>query len=238
MKLNIAHSEFPEQQGGLMICGYEWGGGDQGEDGDPVDQEAICSFANKHLRYGPVALTWRYDNVIKKWFAMWGRQLNNDDPGDFEKSIVQTNWCDTQNPRMNGDYSSLWQARQVENFIEHVKHFSPNLILFMGSKLIEALQFPSTLERFEAVMGKCTRPLKFVQMPSSHKRFKISFQTFERCDVVCFPHPSASRGLSDSYMRLFEEEMAARFADYGLARMYTRQAPGLQPNSRRPIPQG
>ena len=95
MVLNIAHSEFPEQQGGLMICGYEWGGGEEEGEGvsEPqIDWSANCTFANKDLRYGPAALGWRYDNRIKKWFDMWGCPLNHDDPGEFEKSIIQTNW--------------------------------------------------------------------------------------------------------------------------------------------------
>lgn len=221
MELNIAHSEFPEQQRGLMICGYEWGGGDESEDAEkhPIDWEATCTFANKELRYGSSALGWDYDNRVKKWFGICGRSLDHDNPGVFEKSIIQTNWCDTQNPRMNGDYSPLWNPAQVKNFLDHVAHFSPNVILFMGSKLIEALQYPSTLEQFEAIAGKCTKPLRVLQKPSDHRQFKISFQTFERCDLICFPHPSASRGLSDSYIALFNEEVGERLAHYESGRM-------------------
>ena len=220
MKLNIAHSEFPEQKGGLMICGYEWGGGGeevQGSEEHPIDWAAICTFANKELRYGPKILKERYDNKLKKWFAMWGHPLSHDTPGEFEKSIVQTNWCDTQNPSMNNDYTSLWKPDQVKNFLDHVAHFSPKLILFMGSELIKALQHPSTLEQFEAMAGKCTKPLQVLQKPFDGRRFKISFQTFERCEVVCFPHPSGSKGISDHYIALYGEEMGERLVTYGLA---------------------
>lgn len=223
MKLNLAHSQFPEQQGGLMICGYEWGGGDeeaQGGDAPRIDEAAICTFANKDLRYGPAALGWRYDNRIKKWFEMWGHPLNRDDPGDLERSIVQTNWCDSQNPRMDGDYAALWDPAQSSNFLDHVGHFRPRLILLMGSRLIDALQHPSILERFESIAGKCIDPPRVVQKPSAFRRFKISFQTFERCDVVCLPHPSSSHGLSDNYIALFNEEIGQRFADYRRARTH------------------
>lgn len=204
-----------------MICGYEWGGGDEETEGgnEPqIDEVVECTFANKDLRYGSAALGWPYDKRIKKWFEMWGHPLNHDNPGDFEKSIIQTNWCDTQNPGMNGDYTALWNPAQVDNFLSHCKHFSPRLILLMGSRLIDALQHPSTLEQFEAIAGKCTKGRHTVQKPSRFRRFKIGFQAFERCDVVCLPHPSASRGLSDDYIALFNEEIGQRFANYRLAR--------------------
>jgi hypothetical protein len=223
MALNIAHSEFPEQRGGLMICGYEWGGGDEeaeGGDAPRIEEAAICTFANKDLRYGPAALSWPYDRRIKKWFAIWGHPLNPDDPGDFERSIIQTNWCDSQNPRMNGDYTALWAPAQSNNFLNHVKHFAPRLILLMGSRLIDALQHPSTLEGFESIAGKRTSPPQIVQKPSTFRRFKIGFQAFERCDVICLPHPSSSHGLSDEYIALFDEEIGQRLADYRLARTH------------------
>ncbi|OZA31320.1 MAG: hypothetical protein B7X92_14940 [Novosphingobium sp. 17-62-9] len=235
MTLNIAHSQFPEQQGGLFICGYEWGGGDESASSNEsaaIDWDASCTFSNKHLRYGPAALKWRYDNRIKKWFRMWNLPINQENPGELDKSIVQTNWCDTQNPAMNGDYSVLREPRQVNNFLSHIAHFSPNLVLFMGSRLIETLQHPSTLSRFQDVVGTCTRPVKALQKPSEHRRFKIWFQTFERCEVVCLPHPLSSRGLSDDYIALFNEEMRERIADYKLARMYDRKVPGCRPLSR------
>lgn len=225
MSLNIAHSEFPEQQRGLMICGYEWGGGDEESENrnEPqIDQAATCTFADKDLRYGPAALKWPYDARIKKWFAMWGYPLDHDNPGAFEKSIIQTNWCDTQNPAMNGDYGALWAPAQVDNFLRHVRHFRPALLLLMGSRLIEALHRPSTLEQFEAISGKCTAPREAIQKPSACRRFKLSFQRFERCDVICFPHPSASRGLSDDYIALFTDEIAGRLARYKSARLQAR----------------
>ena len=238
MKLNLGHSEFPEQQGGLMICGYEWGGGDdEGEDGivARIDWSAECTFANRDLRYGPSALKFRYDNKIKKWFELWGRPLNGENPGQFERSIILTNWCDSQNPSMGNIRATLNVPSQIDNFLIHVDHFRPNLILFMGRDLIEALNSPTILPRFEESVGKCVKRTKFIQKPSSGTRFKIGFQAFERCDVVCFPHPSSARGLSYDYIASFKEEMRERFADYDLARMYARQAPGLQPNNRRLI---
>jgi hypothetical protein len=47
------------------------------------------------------------------------------------------------------------------------------------------------------------------RQPFTGRRFKFTFQSFEKCEVVCLPHPSSSRGLSDDYIRLFAGEMDA-----------------------------
>ena len=219
MSINVAHSEFAEQKGGLMICGYEWGeskadqaGGAGDSIGHAIDWNAVCTFANKNVRYGPRALTWAYDARIRKWFGMWGFELDTACPGSFEKSIVQTNWCDTQNHNMNGNYERLNDDDQVDNFLAHVDHFRPRMILFMGSQMIHALQRPATIARFQSQMGQITNPLTFSQKPFEGRRFRVAFQSFENCEVVCLPHPSGSHGLSDDYIDLFSSQIGALIA--------------------------
>jgi len=115
MELNVAHySKFPQQRGGLMICGYEWGYSKQDQEADakgieyqPADTDVACTFANKELRYGPRALNWRYDASIMKWFEIWGHPFNKSNPSDFDKSVIQTNWCKEMNHSMDGKYSKL-----------------------------------------------------------------------------------------------------------------------------------
>ena len=102
-----------------------------------------------------------------------------------------------------------YDPEQVENFIYHVSYFVPSVILFMGSALIKALQNHGTLEKFQSIMGKCTKPPVIMQKPFTGRRFKFTFQSFEKCEVVCLPHPSSSRGLSDDYVGLFAGEMDA-----------------------------
>lgn len=213
--INIAHSEFPEQHGGLMICGYEWGYSKEDERNDalgveqPVNHDAGCTFANKVLCYGPRALKWRYDNIIMKWFGLWGHPLSRSEPMSFERSIVQTNWCNTQAHAMDGDYSKLSEPEQIDNFIGHIDYFKPRVILFMGSRLIDALQGPAVRERFEAITGKCTKEASAQQKKFAGRRFKFVFQSFERCEVVGLPHPSSSHGISDDYITLFNDEMGS-----------------------------
>lgn len=220
LKINIAHTEFSHQSNGLMICGYEWGESKADREdkangvGSNVNLSAGCTFANKELCYGQKALDWPYDKRIIDWFGLWKHPLNKDHPGEFEKSIVQTNWCDTQAPAMDGNYTRLTTPAQVDNFIAHIEHFEPRLILFMGSKLIDALQSPNVLSRFEAIQGKRTQEPSLAQKPFPGRRFKVWFQTFERCEVVCLPHPSGSHGLSNSYISLFEGEMNELLSRY------------------------
>ncbi len=223
MELNIAHTEYPQQQGGLMICGYEWGYSkeDQAKDENGVvhvfKKDAGCTFANKEICYGPDALKWRYDNTVKKWFEMWGHPLQNL-PGDFEMSIIQTNWCNTQDHSLNGDYSKLLDQEQVDNFIYHIEYFKPLVILFMGSQLIKALQNPKVIKRFEIICGKSVGNSETVQKPFSGRRFEIVFQNFETCNVVCFPHPSSARGLSDTYIESFRDRMDKILQNYKLSK--------------------
>jgi hypothetical protein len=216
MKLNIGHSEFPQQRCGLMICGYEWGYSKDDQEADakgieyqPADTDAAHTFANKELQHGPRALRWRYDASIMKWFEIWGHAFNKSNPSDFEKSVIQTNWCDTMNHSMSGDYSKLNDSPHVENFIYHISYFEPSVILFMGSKLINALQNNGTLDNFQSIMGKCTKPPVIMQKSFTGRQFKFTFQSFEKCEVVCLPHPSSTRGLSDGYISLFADEMDA-----------------------------
>lgn len=225
MGFNIAHSEFPEQTGGLMICGYEWGysKADQAADAagryPDIDWDVECTFANKELRYGPHAKNWTYDNTIKKWFSMWGFELQSDPPGAFEKSIIQTNWCDSEKHSMENDYSQLILPDQIDNFIKHIEHFRPKIIIFMGSQLIYKLQHPEVLERFQTTMGEIVKPLEIKQKPFDGVRFKLGFQSFENCTVIGLPHASGSRGLSDEYLGFFKDDIAPIFDEYRIPLM-------------------
>lgn len=219
MNLNIAHSEFPEQKRGLMICGYEWGFSrkDEGLEQSDTAQtptDAVCTFTNKNLRYGPQALKWPYDSAIRKWFEMWGHPLSQSVQTSFERSIIQTNWCDTQSNNMAGDYGRLKQAENVQNFLSHVEHFDPEIILFMGSQLINALNDLDILSQFEKFAGPCIQSPLIVQKDFSGIRFKVTFQSFKRCQIVSLPHPSSSRGLSDAYIAMYRPEMDSILQDY------------------------
>lgn len=221
--LNLGNSIFQgfNDKNGLMICGYEYGYSkkDKKHQTDEweanKDKNAVYTFANKENSLGEYFWTIPYDNRIAKWFELWGHSLDRVDlGGDFEKSIVQTNWSNSQNNNMGGKYSWLLDEENIDNFIGQVELLKPSVILFMGSKLIDFLNNSKVLPRFENIVGNVVENRKFVQKDSEGTRFKVHFQRFEKCQVVCFPHPSASRGLSLEYIAQFKPEMDKLLQEY------------------------
>ena len=82
-------------------------------------------FSNKAAEYGETANGWKYDQRIIFWFELFGHKLNRQGiGGSFEKCLLQTNWCDTQNNKMEGDYwAKLLEPSQIDNFIFHIEMF-------------------------------------------------------------------------------------------------------------------
>jgi len=223
MPLNVAHTLFPEASRGLMLCGYEWGHpkADQRDDANlrSGDAETVTTFSTKELA-DPRALRWRYDLRIQEWFRLWGHALGKDPSARFERSVVQTNWCDTMGNRMSGSIQAkLLDAGSVRNFLLHVNELQPSLIVFFGSQLVKSLNSAAVLGEFSKVMGGVTSPLEFKTKPDG-VGFKIAFQSFERCDVVGVPHPSSTRGLTDEYVSSFKKEIGGRIQRYRDARSF------------------
>lgn len=225
-ELNLGNSIFPglNDKSGLMICGYEWGLSKR--DAEKIETSPLKrantphTFANKSLEYGPIAETWPYDKKIVEWFGLWGHPLNRKElGGDFEKSLIQTNWCDTENNRMESNYlTKLLAPENVENFLFHLEELKPKLILFMGSSLMKALQHPSTKPKVIKIIGQTTYPLKEIQKQHTGTRFKISIESFESCTIISLPHPTGSRGLSYDYIKLFTPEISDLIEQYKASR--------------------
>lgn len=225
----MANSIFTEnKKRGLMICGYEWGYSKADQTADKLGEhktnnsDAQNTFSNKEPRYGSKALGWRFDNVLLKWFELWGHKLSREGlGGSFERSIIQTNWCNTQAHQMKGDVlKKLLSKDQVDNFLFHIEKLDPQLIVFAGSKLIQALQYKSVLERFEKIMGHKVSAPEYDQEDFPGRRFKVAFQEFENCKIVCLPHPSGSRGLADEYMAMFKPRMSGLLESYKQERRF------------------
>ena len=224
MDWNIGNSVFKDlnDKQGLMLCGYEWGLSKEDqlniETGIELfyDPSALTIFSNKLPRHGKRALIWKYDNRIIKWFTIWGHPLSRDKLGtDFEKSIIQTNWCNTQANKIEENfYHKLTNIPQLENFIFHIKTFEPSLIFFMGSEMIDILQETKVLNEFSKIMGNAKSKPKKIQKEFDGRRFKIGFQEFDKCQIISLPHPSSSRGLSDDYMVLFSDEIGSLIAKF------------------------
>jgi hypothetical protein len=222
MDLNLANGLFEgfNDKDGIMLCGYEWGYSKKDQEDDEKLNAPVLDrskndavFSNKATFYGERANEWHYDQRIIKWFALWGHPLGKE-KGDFEKTIVQTNWCDTQGYRMEGNYwEKLLAPQQVNNFLKHVRVLQPRLILFFGSQMIQILQDVRVLEPFQDIVGKIVpiggKPFVFLEKDFQGRKFNICFQNFERCKVVGLPHPKGARGLQDAYITLFKDEIGS-----------------------------
>ena len=160
-ELNIAHSLFPglNDNQGIMICGYEWGDSlkDQEKGSAYNGSTDKCTFANKEVWYGDRAKKWRYDQTIRKWFKLWGHALQeNGKVGDFERCIVQTNWCASFGNKIEDNIHNKLREGS-DNFIEHIRQLRPLLIFFMGAKMIEFLNHKNNhevMDAFTSIMGE------------------------------------------------------------------------------------
>ena len=216
------HSLFKgfNDQEGIMLCGYESGHSKEDQENEkngtaePMNEEAECTFATKYLMHGDKAKKWKYDNRIKKWFAeIFNHPLNESEFTDFDKCIVQTNWCNTQGNKIEEDkYIKLRQPEQVENFLNHIKELKPKVIFFLGSAMIEVLQEDAIKPRFMDIMGKETRKLSYPKRDGAN--FKVGFQSFEKCEIISLPHPSGTRGLSDNDIELFADGIIPVLEDF------------------------
>lgn len=226
--LNIANSIFSgfNDSQGLMLCGYEWGYSKEEQEAAQnsqaivIDTSIDCTFSNKFLRYGEIVKKWRYDNNLIKWFELWGHPLNRVGLGDdFDKSIIQTNWCNTQAHKIEGDiFKKLLDDEQIDNFIYHIKALKPSLIIFSGSQLLPVLQNKKVIDRFQEIMGNETSPVSYMQKDFTGIRFKFGFQSFEKCQIVGLPHPSGSHGINDEYIVKFKSEIDKIINDYKVSR--------------------
>ena len=225
---NLATGVFPgfNDKAGVMLCGYEWGGG---EDDVTVKEVQLTVaepvmdviFSNKAPRYTSVAESWPFDRKVRDWFRLWGHELRRDGlGGDFEKTILQTNWCDSQAPNMKGvNYEKkLLDPTQISNFLQHIEEFEPLVLMFFGSSMGRFLNSAAVKTRFQEVVGQEIEKLQFEKLPFEGRRFQVGFQRFERCTVISLPHPSGSRGLSPEYIKLFASTIGGILTDYKVHR--------------------
>lgn len=218
MELNLGTKVFGgfNADGGLMICGYEWGYSKQDELNDTenakkgivIDHLPDVHFAAKRDR------GYRYDNRIIKWFEIFQHPLNPKEETCFDKCIVQTNWGDGMANNMGGDYWKLYNDdKQIDNFIFHIEKLRPRVIFFMGSKLIEMLNGDKVLHRFENIVGRKIDEPSYIKKDNTQS-FKLCFQSFENCEIICFPHPSSTIGLLDNFDEQVIKKISKIIADY------------------------
>ena len=219
--LNLGNTIFEgfNDKEGIMLCGYEWGFSKKDRErfkkaelqefGDI--QELNTSFSNK---INVFLESFPYDERIIKWFGLWGHPLERDN-GPFEKCIIQTNWCDTQNQNMHNVNRHKKLLKCKDNFLLHARKLMPRIIIFFGSDMIKVLNNSEVKNEFEEISGKENSKLKILQKElGNRRRFKVGFQSFENCEIISLPHPSGSHGVSDDYIALFKKEIGPILEKY------------------------
>ena len=74
-------------------------------------------------------------------------------------------------------------------------------------------------------MGAEISPLKRVQKTEYQDKgtkFNIFFNDFENCKVICFPHASGSRGLSNKCIELYKKEMNPILSEFKMNKGITK----------------
>jgi len=209
-ELNIANKEYIENKNGIMICGYEWGFSKEDQqavrDGIYI-QEEKSFFSDETVNDYP------YRNRIVSWLRSLGLPLNSQNAGILEKSIVQTNWMDSQGYKVEGNiYIRLREQKQ--NFLNHLEYFKPKIVLFFGVRQLEVLN-KEILKDVEHVLGKTTKKERYIQKDIEDcKKYRIGFQSFENSEIIAFPHPATQGGLCDSYIELYKDEIKPIFDNF------------------------
>jgi len=209
---NVGTSIFPgfNDRRGLAICGYEWGDNKNDQARDNDEKTTHDTFHFKSKRYQSP-----YDLRILKWFSMVGHPLGiNDGYSEFDKSILQTNWCDTQGYSVT-DYGRFLSEDNIKNFLRHMSEYQPAMLIFMGIRQIGYLQHTRVKSEFHQIFGEEVENFRLERKDCPGRRtFRIGFQRFERVSIVALPHPSGTRGLSDEYISLFKGEIGTLISNY------------------------
>ncbi|WP_200377364.1 hypothetical protein [Thiocystis violacea] len=221
---NVGNSIFPgfNDKEGIILCGYEYGysAHDQYLENYHKDEiekkkQEINTFYSKSKIY-----TSPYDFRIVKWFSFFSHPLGIDNGfSSFDKCLLQTNWCDDQGTYVN-DYAKFLSEANCRNFLSTMDVFRPRILFFMGSKQIQYLQKPAIKNRFSEIFGEEVSRLDVKLKPFEGRKFKIAFQMFERVQIISFPHPSGTRGLSDNYIKLFSSETKEILDNYRALRRF------------------
>jgi hypothetical protein len=216
--LNVGNSIFPgfNDKEGIMICGYEYGQPTTNNQHNQEEEKRIKEAAAKINTFFNKTSIYKspYDLRICKWFEIFGHPLGKDEgKSNFDKTILQTNWCDSQDNKVS-DYSKFLAKENIENFITHVKAYEPRIIFFMGSKLITYLQDENVIEEFRKIFGDETATPITPNKEYNGKKFKVSFQDFEKTRIISLPHPSGSIGLTNEYIGLFAKEIEGILTEY------------------------
>ena len=209
-ELNTTTASFTEnREGGLMICGINWGGSEEEtpNDGDTLKKEKKSFFSDADVN------NWPYRNRLLTWFELFGHPLKTTEnmSNQFERSIIQTNWLSSQSKNMAGKSLRAECIREWDNFEWHVQTIRPKIIIFLSVSLLDTLNSSACAEKANLLLGKPEKSNFYRKTVFSNgkvlKRFRVGVQNFKNTTVIALPHPTGSIGLSNNYIQSFKPEV-------------------------------
>ena len=220
IELPIHTRIYPQNsKGGILLCGINHGysENDKNLDESGVNREDPYKsfFSDKEVNDYP------FRNNIVKWFSLWGYKLGDsiEGIGDFEKSIVQTNWLQTCSNNMSGINTHQACIQDNELFLETCEQLKPKILILFSKELLWAFNSHELNEKVGSIFGKKINGTDWLQKDiiSNGKkctRFKVGFQQYERLNVISLPHATSARGLSDDYIASFKPEISKIISDW------------------------
>ncbi|AFI05160.1 hypothetical protein [Helicobacter cetorum] len=202
-------NEFNKKHG-LVICGLNYGVGVD-EEPDNVNAEFIKKVSEEEQSYYFPTIPFRFQKRITKWFSLWDCALESEEEkmGAFEKSLININWVDTKSKNFDDEL-----IEHKDNFLQYIEVLEPKLLFFFGINMLEALNDERIKPYAENFLGKAKNEPNYITKPFEGKSFRVGFQSFEKCEVVAFPHPTGTIGLSDDYIALFKDDIKPLIENY------------------------
>ena len=201
----FATAFYPQTMGGIYVCGINWGGRD--------DDEMAALVRERRSFFSDAATgSYPYKARILKWFEAWGVKLatSGEEAGDLEHSISQTNWLAERSLRSEHRAEAKYLLAHAEELVEVVEARDPRVIFFFGSCLGSALErgLKAHHPQLEKCFGELATPVKILSrdLPSEPK-FNVRFFEFERCRVLCFPHPTGAKGITNMQIARYAHEV-------------------------------
>jgi len=207
---NLITKIYNESTEGILICGINWSGTLKTSEIIEKDPETYFSDTNAYY--------WLFRNKLLKWFKLWGHELkeNLNEIDKYEKSISYTNWLVSKSPHITDVYTKCKDDHTcIFNILEFLK---PRLIFFLSNELLKALNSPECIKKANTIFGK-NDEAKYIQHDilfeeKKLRKFKIGFQSFQKCNIVSLPHPTGSRRLNDEYITSFKDEIGQIISEW------------------------
>ncbi len=203
----FATAEFPQTRRGLYVCGINWGGADDDEMAEIVRRRRSFFSDDASGRYP-------YRDRILKWFELWDHPMARtaEEAGDFEKSVSQTNWLRDRSRRSEHRTEPKYLLEHVEEFLEVVSARDPKVIFLFGSCLGSALERglrqPLTRTRLAEVLGQPQGPVRSLTRDQRDEpKMKVRIFAFENCRIICFPHPTGAKGLTNAQIARYKPDV-------------------------------